>query len=98
MTESENGAIAVVTDDGRMTIPRCIRNKLRLDLPGHVRFVETEDGEVVVRPVKRPSKLRGALKDEETDQETPATELLCEERQQDTEATDEKHGLSERGG
>lgn len=90
MTDTDEGTTVTVTSKGQATIPKEFRDKLHIDTPGRVRFVENEDGEIVVRPVKRPSELRGALAPEEDEQEKSATELLREEREQD-----EKYGLSE---
>jgi AbrB family looped-hinge helix DNA binding protein len=97
MSDAEDGTTVTVTSKGQATIPKEFRDKLRIDTPGRVRFIENEDGEVVVRPVKRPSELRGALaaETEGDEREKAATELLREERAQDKKMTDEKHGLSE---
>lgn len=95
MTDEEDGTTVAVTSKGQATIPKEFRDKLRIDTPGRVRFVETEDGEIVIRPVERPSELRGALASEDEEQETQATELLREEREGDKEKTDEQYGLSE---
>ena len=78
MSESRDGTIVAVTRKGQATIPKRLRDKLHIDTPGRVRFVENERGEVVIRPVKRPSALRGALASEET--ERMATAQLREER------------------
>jgi len=97
MTETDEGITVAVTSKGQATIPKRFREKLRIDTPGRVRFVETEDGEIAVRPVPRPSKLRGALRSEgEEDSERTATALLRTERTRDREETDEKYGFSER--
>jgi len=95
MSDAEDGTTVTVTSKGQATIPKEFRDKLHIDTPGRVRFVENERGEIVVRPVKRPSELRGALASEAPDQEKSATELLREERQRDKETTDTKHGVSE---
>lgn len=97
MSDAEDGTTVTVTSKGQATIPKEFRDKLHIDAPGRVRFVENEDGEVVIRPVKRPSELRGALasEDEKGEHERSATELLREERERDEERTDEEHGLSE---
>ncbi len=95
MSDAEDGTTVSVTSKGQATIPKEFRDKLQIDTPGRVRFVENETGDVVVRPVKRPSELRGALATEETEQETSATELLRNERQRDKKTTEKKHGLSE---
>jgi looped-hinge helix DNA binding domain, AbrB family len=92
MSESEKGTTVTVTSKGQATIPKEFREKLHIDTPGRVRFVETDDGEIVIRPVKRPAELRGALASE--DDEKPATELLRNEREQDTENTDTQYGVS----
>ncbi|MFB6129179.1 MAG: AbrB/MazE/SpoVT family DNA-binding domain-containing protein [Halorhabdus sp.] len=98
MSDAEDGTTVTVTSKGQATIPKEFREKLHIDTPGRVRFVENDEGEVVVRPVERPSALRGALaSDDETEQgETSATELLREERARDKKATDETYDFAER--
>lgn len=95
MTETEDGTTVTVTSKGQATIPKEFRDKLHIDTPGRVRFIENEQGEVVIRPIKRPSELRGALASTEDDQDKSATELLREEREQDKHKTKEKNALSE---
>lgn len=84
MPSEEKGTTVAVTSKGQATIPKEFREKLSLGTPGKVRFVETEDGEVVLRPVERPSEIRGELAAEADDEQT-ATELLREERRRDDE-------------
>jgi AbrB family looped-hinge helix DNA binding protein len=95
MSETEDGTTVAVTSKGQATIPKEFRDKLHIDTPGRVRFVENERGEVVIRPVKRPSEIRGALADEANGEERPATELLREERERDRQRTREKFGLAD---
>lgn len=90
MAEPEDGTTVTVTSKGQATIPKEFRDKLHITTPGRVRFVENEAGEVVIRPVKRPAEIRGALA-AETDEERPsATEQLREERDRDKQQADEK--------
>ena len=96
MNDAEDGTTVAVTSKGQATIPKEFRDKLHIGTPGRVRFVENERGEVVIRPVERPSELRGALASKQEEREKSATELLREERERDRTKTDEKHGLSER--
>ena len=95
MSDEEDGTSVTVTSKGQATIHKEFREKLDIDTPGRVRFVENDEGEVVIRPTTRPSELRGALAAEETDDEKSATELLRDEREREKKAIDEKHGLSE---
>lgn len=95
MSDSEDGTTVTVTSKGQATIPKEFRDKLHIGAPGRVRFVENEKGEIVIRPVKRPSELRGALASDEEEHGKSATELLREEREQDKKKRDEKYGLSE---
>jgi AbrB family looped-hinge helix DNA binding protein len=96
MSESEHGTTVTVTSKGQATIPKEFRDKLHIDTPGRVRFVENEQGEVVVRPVKRPADLRGALAaDDAGDEQKSATEQLRDERERDKNQTDETYGLLE---
>jgi len=93
MSEAEDGTTVAVTSKGQATIPKELREKLRIDTPGRVRFVENEAGEVVIRPVKRPSELRGELATD-ADAEASATERLRADRERDARELDESHGIS----
>ncbi|MFB6254727.1 MAG: AbrB/MazE/SpoVT family DNA-binding domain-containing protein [Halobacteriaceae archaeon] len=97
MSNVEEGTTVTVTRKGQATIPKEFRDKLHIDTPGRVRFIENEKGEIVIRPVKRPSELRGALasENEEKGHEKSATELLREERERDKKKTEERYGPSE---
>ena len=96
MSDAEDGTTVTVTSKGQATIPKEFREKLHIDTPGRVRFVENEAGEIVIRPVKRPSEIRGALATSETEGgEQTATEMLREERERDKKIPDEKHEQSE---
>jgi AbrB family looped-hinge helix DNA binding protein len=96
MSDGKESTTVTVTSKGQATIPKKFREKLHIDTPGRVQFVENEEGEIVIRPVKRPSELRGELgSDEGEEDEKSATELLREERERDKKETDGKHGLSE---
>lgn len=97
MSDPGVGTIAAVTSKGQVTIPREFCDKLHLDPPGRVRFVENDQGEIVVRRVKSPSELRGALASG-NEEERSATELLRDERDRDKQKTDEKDGLAEQDG
>lgn len=98
MNDAEDGTTVTVTSKGQATIPKEFRDKLHIDTPGRVRFVENEDGDVVIRPVKRPSEIRGALATSGTEGgEQTATEMLREERERDKKSLDKKHRPSENG-
>lgn len=90
MVDPENGTTVGVTSKGQATIPKVFREKLNIETPGRVRFVENDRGEVVLQPVKRPAEFRGAAAPGESVLETPATELLREERQRDKQAMAER--------
>lgn len=94
MSETDEGTTVAVTSKGQATIPKEFRDKLHIDTPGRVRFVENERGEVVIRPVKRPSEIRGTLADEANGEERSATELLREERERDRREEQERFGLA----
>ena len=94
MSGADNGTTVSVTSKGQATIPKEFRDKLDIDTPGRVRFIENADGEIVIRPVTRPSELRGALASE-VDRGKSATEQLREERERDRKQTDERYAVSE---
>ena len=93
-TDDRETTIVSVTSKGQATIPKEFREKLHIDTPGRVQFVETEQGEVVIQPVKRPDEIRGGLV-AEGDREQSATAQLREDRKRDRQATEEKFGSSE---
>lgn len=73
--------IVSVTEKGQATIPKRLREKHGIPAPGRVKFVENEDGEIVVRPVGSMREFRGLERDGDTDH--PATAVLREERERD---------------
>ena len=96
MSDADNGTTVTVTRKGQATIPKEFRDKLHIDTPGRVRFVENKEGDIVIRPVKRPSEIRGDLATSETEEdERTATEMLREERKRDKKKLNETHELSE---
>lgn len=83
MSDAEKGTTVAVTSKGQATIPKEFRDKLHIDTPGRVQFIENEDGDVLIRPVKRPAAIRGDLAGDPEADERPATELLRDERDRD---------------
>jgi len=79
--------IVSVTEKGQATIPKRLREKHGIPAPGRVKFVENDDGEIVVRPVGSMREFRGL--ERESDEKRPATALLREERERDKQRTDE---------
>ena len=86
MSSTTNSAgeerIVSVTETGQATIPKRLREKHGIPAPGRVKFVENEDGEIVVRPVGSMREFRGLERDGE--EERPATAVLRDERERDT--------------
>ncbi len=55
-------AEATLTSKGQVTIPKSVREHLRIDAGDRVDFVVTEAGDVVLRPARRDiGELRGFL-------------------------------------
>lgn len=82
----EEGKVVKVTTHGQATIPKAFREKLGIEAPGRVRFVENEAGEVVIERVPTAEEMRGfAAREGSVDDERPATEILREKRAADEE-------------
>ena len=79
--------IVSVTEKGQATIPKPLREKHGIPAPGRVKFVENEDGEIVVRPVGSMREFRGL--ERTGDDDRPATALLREARERDEPRTDD---------
>ncbi|WP_435195975.1 AbrB/MazE/SpoVT family DNA-binding domain-containing protein [Natronomonas sp. EA1] len=75
-----DGKAVRITSEGRVTIPKEVRETLDIDTPGRIRFDKNERGEVVVNPVPRPSDVQGMLREERT--EAP-TAILRRDRERD---------------
>jgi len=83
MSKTESEKVVSVSSRGQATIPTEFREELGIDTPGRVKFVRTEEGDIVVRPIHSVTDLRGILKGKTDDQGRSATERLQEERQAD---------------
>jgi len=78
--------VVKVSTHGQATIPKVFREKLGIDAPGRVRFVETEDGDVVIERVPTAEEMRGFAEEEGTvNDDRPASEILREKRAADKE-------------
>jgi bifunctional DNA-binding transcriptional regulator/antitoxin component of YhaV-PrlF toxin-antitoxin module len=86
MSEAESERVVSVSPRGQATISKEFREELGIDAPGRVKFVRTEDGVIMVRPIRSVTDLRGILAGETDDAGRSATEMLRDER-----SRDEKH-------
>lgn len=73
-----------VTRSGQATIPKEIREKLDIPVPGKVRFVLDEEGNVVVKKIPRPSELKG-MGAKTSDEQFPGTSRLRAEREREND-------------
>jgi antitoxin PrlF len=89
MSQTESEKVVSVSSRGQATIPKEFREELGIDTPGRVKFIRTEDGDIVVRPIHSVTDLRGVLEGETDKQGHSATERLREERAAD-KASDEE--------
>jgi len=88
MSNTNDGErIVTVTEKGQATIPKSLREKHGISAPGRVKFVESDDGEIVVRPVGTMREFRGLERSD--DESRSATEMLREERERDERESDE---------
>ena len=81
MSKTESEKVVSVSSRGQATIPKEFREELGIDTPGRVKFVRTEEGDIVVRPIHSVTDLRGILKDKTDDQGRTATERLQKKRE-----------------
>ena len=89
MSKTESEKVVSVSSRGQATIPKEFREELDIDTPGRVKFVRTEEGEIVVRSIHSLTDLRGVLEGKTDEQGRSAVERLRTERQQD-EASEEE--------
>ncbi|MFB6163414.1 MAG: AbrB/MazE/SpoVT family DNA-binding domain-containing protein [Halococcoides sp.] len=83
MSSSESETVVSVSSRGQATIPKEFRDELGIETPGRVKFVRTEGGEIVVRPITSITDLRGVLAGETDEEGRTATERLDDERERD---------------
>ncbi|WP_254547211.1 AbrB/MazE/SpoVT family DNA-binding domain-containing protein [Halomarina pelagica] len=89
MSKSESERVVSVSARGQATIPKEFREELGIDTPGRVKFVRTDEGDIVVRPIRSVKDLRGILTGKTDAQGRSATERLREERKRDNAREDE---------
>jgi len=87
MSTSER--VVAVSQRGQTTIPKAFRDELGIDTPGRVKFVRTDEGEIVVRPIHSVTDLRGILDGKTDEQGRSATDRLREERTADKASEEE---------
>lgn len=87
--ESESEKVVSVSERGQATIPKEFREELGIDTPGRVKFVRTEEGEIVVRPITSLTDLRGVLKGKTDEEGRTATERLRADRERDAAEEEE---------
>lgn len=83
MSKSTSEKVVSVSSRGQATIPKEFREELDIDTPGRVKFIRTEEGEIVVRPIHSVTDLRGVLEGKTDEQERSAVERLQAEREHD---------------
>ena len=89
MSESESEKVVSVSARGQATIPKEFREELGIETPGRVKFVRTDAGDIVVRPIRSVKDLRGILMGKTDEQGRSATERLREERERDKASEEE---------
>jgi AbrB family looped-hinge helix DNA binding protein len=87
MSETAEGRTVRVSEDGRATIPKELREESGIETPGRVRFRRNDDGEIVVEPVPRPSEMRGSGRE---NVEGDVKEVLHEIRDEDAETEERR--------
>jgi AbrB family looped-hinge helix DNA binding protein len=85
MSESESEKVVSVSSRGQATIPKEFREELGIDTPGRVKFVRTDEGDIVVRPITSVTDLRGVLAGKRDEAGRPGIERLRAGRERDAE-------------
>lgn len=86
MSKSESEQVVSVSARGQATIPKEFRDALGITTPGRVKFVRTESGDIVVRPIKSVTDLRGVLAGKTDEKGRSPMEQLRAERERDKTA------------
>src|SRR6056297_1583599 len=89
MSESKSEKVVSISARGQATIPKEFREELGIETPGRVKFVRTEEGEIVVRPIRSVTDLRGVLAGKTDEEGRSAVERLREERASDKASEEE---------
>lgn len=89
MSKTESEKVVSVSSRGQATIPKEFREELGIDTPGRVKFIRTEEGEIVVRPIHSVTDLRGVLEGKTDERGRSATKRLREERAADKAGEEE---------
>lgn len=83
MSNSKSEKVVSISARGQATIPKEFREELGIETPGRVKFVRTEEGDIVVRPIRSVKDLRGILAGKADEAGRSATDLLRDERERD---------------
>lgn len=83
MSRVNSEKVVSVSSRGQATIPKEFREELGIETPGRVKFVRTDEGEIVVRPITSVTDLRGVLAGKTDADGRSAVEHLRAERDRD---------------
>jgi|GEM_PF-372037 len=83
MGSSSSERVVSVSARGQATVPKEFRERLGVDAPGQVKFVQTDDGEVMVRPITSVTDRRGVLSGETDESGRTGMEVLAESQSRD---------------
>jgi AbrB family looped-hinge helix DNA binding protein len=89
MSKIKSEKVVSVSPRGQATIPKEFREELGIDTPSRVKFIRTDEGKIVIRPIHSVTDLRGVLAGKTDEQGRSATERLQEERAQDKTSDEE---------
>lgn len=89
MSNTRSEKVVSVSSRGQATIPKEFREELGIDTPGRVKFVRTDEGDIVVRPIHSVKDFRGVLQGKTDEQGHSAVERLQEERKEDKASEEE---------
>ncbi|WP_058985013.1 AbrB/MazE/SpoVT family DNA-binding domain-containing protein [Halobacterium sp. CBA1132] len=89
MCEAESEKVVSVSSRGQATILKEFHEQLGIDTPGRVKFIQTKDGDIVVRPIHSVTDLRGVLEGKTDEEGHSTTEHLQKERTADKASEEE---------
>ncbi|ERH11734.1 MAG: looped-hinge helix DNA binding domain, AbrB family [halophilic archaeon J07HB67] len=83
MSSNDSERVVSVSARGQTTVPKEFRERLGVDAPGRIKLIETDDGEVMVRPITSVTDRRGVLAGETDESGRTGMEVLAESRSRD---------------
>lgn len=92
MCDEKLEKVVSVSAEGQITIPKEMREKLKIDTQGRIKFVWTDKGDIIIRPIYSEEDFRDSVHEKSNQKRDLPLERLEEDYRRDKASNEELWG------